>query len=302
MNARHKKIVVMFVFILVACLGQAAVPTNRMAEVDTEIRKLAAADGVNNVLLVFDIDNTLLAMNQPLASNQWYDWQANQIRINAPNREFADFDQLLDMLNYLFSLGHMTPPEPDIPGIFNRLQKDGYKILILTGRAPSNAACTVRELRRNGMDTAASAIGPADGDNHFWKPENIMTAAEKTEFAWQEETSEFVCFNNGILFTTGLNKGQMLRLMLRLKNLRPTHIVFVDDSPRNTGNVEAAFAAGTVKAFLYTREDERSRFFTDPASGQLQLVHDQLNLLKNAIASGDPSRIQLAERAIFGDR
>ena len=31
--------------------------------------------GPEHVLLVVDIDNTLLAMNQPLGSDQWFEWQ-----------------------------------------------------------------------------------------------------------------------------------------------------------------------------------------------------------------------------------
>jgi hypothetical protein len=302
MRIGHPAAVALLLGFSLAGFLRPAVPTNRMAEVDAEIRKLAAVDGASNVLVVFDIDNTLLTMSQPLGGNAWYEWQAARILADVPDREFADFNQLLEMQDYLFSLGHMTPPEPDIPSLFNRLQRDGFRILLLTGRAPGNAASTVRELRRNGMNTAASAIGPGDGDNRFWKPESVMTPGEKAECVWKEEASEYVFFSNGILFSAGLHKGQMLRLLLRLKNVRPARIVFIDDSPGNTARVESAFPPGTVRAFLYTREAERSRCFSDPACGQMRLATDQLNLLKAAIASGDPARVQLAERVIFGDR
>jgi hypothetical protein len=51
------------------------VETTDLAEVTDNALELARQVGTDRVLVVFDLDNTLLAMEQGLGSDQWYDWQ-----------------------------------------------------------------------------------------------------------------------------------------------------------------------------------------------------------------------------------
>ena len=46
-----------------------------LAEVTADTMELAEKIGKENVMVVFDIDNTLLAMEQGLGADQWYEWQ-----------------------------------------------------------------------------------------------------------------------------------------------------------------------------------------------------------------------------------
>ena len=50
-----------------------------------------------NVLVVVDVDNTLLAMNQDLGSDQWYNWQSGLLKDDpsSPDLVAADFQGLL---------------------------------------------------------------------------------------------------------------------------------------------------------------------------------------------------------------
>ena len=50
--------------------------TNSLAYVVEDAQELAKIHGAERVLVVFDIDNTLMAMEQGLGSDQWYDWQS----------------------------------------------------------------------------------------------------------------------------------------------------------------------------------------------------------------------------------
>ena len=50
--------------------------TNSLAYVVEDAENLAKTHGTERVLVVFDIDNTLMAMEQGLGSDQWYDWQS----------------------------------------------------------------------------------------------------------------------------------------------------------------------------------------------------------------------------------
>ena len=51
------------------------VVTSDLATLRQHAEQAAAAVGKENVLVIFDIDNTILAMEQDLGSDQWYDWQ-----------------------------------------------------------------------------------------------------------------------------------------------------------------------------------------------------------------------------------
>src|SRR5210317_2157057 len=49
--------------------------TSDLAEVTADVLQLSEKTDRNNILVVFDIDNTLLAMEQGLGSDSWYEWQ-----------------------------------------------------------------------------------------------------------------------------------------------------------------------------------------------------------------------------------
>ena len=49
--------------------------TTEFATVVEQVDDFVKKYGTRNVLLVVDLDNTLLAMNQDLGSDQWFTWQ-----------------------------------------------------------------------------------------------------------------------------------------------------------------------------------------------------------------------------------
>ncbi len=69
-------------------------------EIDDRVTELSALYGPQGVLLVFDIDNTLLASDQPLGSSQWYDWQDSLLEAESvsPLRAASDIGELLKKL------------------------------------------------------------------------------------------------------------------------------------------------------------------------------------------------------------
>ena len=99
--------------------------------------------GTDRVLVIFDIDNTLLAMEQELGSDQWYDWQ----------KELQKEDPCSDMLvsnrlavqGALFFASAMRPTQPDAAEQVQRLQDEfgvylvGSSRISLAAIAPNNA-------------------------------------------------------------------------------------------------------------------------------------------------------------------
>ena len=141
-------------------LESSEVETANFSDVFERVQQEVAAHGAENVLLVVDIDNTTLAMSQPLGSDQWYHWQYNFIfkDIQSPDRVATDLDELLRIQGVLFALGKMRPPEPEIPGFIKKIQHEGCLSIVLTSRGPEFRPATERELKRNGYDFRSSAL------------------------------------------------------------------------------------------------------------------------------------------------
>ena len=62
-----------------ACTGFSTTTQSGVTEdfvaFSADVFEMAESAGRNNLLVVLDIDNTLLAMEQGLGSDQWYEWQ-----------------------------------------------------------------------------------------------------------------------------------------------------------------------------------------------------------------------------------
>ena len=167
--------------LVVVILGLALVASGKQAkervafgfeEVQAEATKLAQVAGDRSkVLLVFDIDNTLLAMNQDLGSDQWYDWQKSLPDSHACKVENQVGMKLLEVQGYLYSIGSMRATDPlNQARIVRELQRDGFRTLILTSRGPDFRAATIRELIANGFDFRGSCLGPSEGFSETYMP------------------------------------------------------------------------------------------------------------------------------------
>ena len=70
---------------LAGCASTQQIPdlnreTTDLQDVVEDVLTLEAAMDTDRVLVVFDLDNTLLAMEQGLGSDQWYEWQKDNQR------------------------------------------------------------------------------------------------------------------------------------------------------------------------------------------------------------------------------
>jgi len=108
---------------------------------------LAAKHGSEeSVLILFDIDNTLLAMNGELGSDQWYSWQ-KEMKDENKNK----IPLLLDAQRALFFMKSMRLTQSNIPEILKNLHEKGYQTAALTARGPAARLVTFRELKRNNI-------------------------------------------------------------------------------------------------------------------------------------------------------
>lgn len=220
-----------------------------------EALQLAGRYGAGRVLVAFDIDNTLLAMEQGLGSDQWYYWQKD-LAAKDPCSELLAGD-LLQTEGALFHESAMIPTQPDAAAQVRRAQDAGLTVIAVTSRGPVYRLTTFRELRRNGIAFWPSALPPQRGFPGEYVPEG----AERS-----------VRYEDGVHMTAGQHKGHMLAALLAKSGTEsPAVIVFVDDKQKYVDQVMEAFAdSGTaVHGWRYAREDARVRAF-DPEEAATQ--------------------------------
>ncbi len=231
-----------------------ALETNSFLEIEKKAVELGKKHGNKNVLLVFDIDNTIMAMPQDLGSDQWFGWQYNSCIKTKSKADYCvtnNMGELLSVLGKLFSLSKMIPTEPDAPKVIKRLQKAGFKVILLTSRGPSYRNATERELGRNGYDLRASAIGPKGGYPSTYLPYQLTKYKQygiSTKMANKAKLSKprAISYMNGVMMTAGLNKGIMLKTLLNKTGSKFKAIIFSDDHSRHTKTMQAIM--GELKA------------------------------------------------------
>lgn len=251
-------------------LASGLTDTADFAEVGATVVQYAHKVKPERILLVLDIDNTLLAMDNPLGSDQWFEWQRYLIDHEPESKyKVADsFNGLLEAQGLLYNVSHMHPPQENLPGMIRRLQALGVRTLVLTSRGPEFRAATERELRRNGYDFAKSAMPVRNipGGNFLpYDPENPekdgLTKEELDKF--NLGTPRPINYENGIMMTAGQHKGAMLLTLLNDSKDDFDAIVYDDDNIRHVANVYSAVLARgkEITAFHYKREEPNIKKF-----------------------------------------
>ena len=203
--------------------------------------QMADKYGAGRVLVVFDIDNTLLAMEQGLGSDTWYYWQ----------KDLAQTDPCSDMLvsdrfqvqGALFYASAMRPTQEDAAAQLRRIQDAGIPVIALTSRGTDYRLQTFRELRRNGMVFWPNALPPQRGWPESFVPEGGSRPAR---------------YEDGVFLTAGQHKGAMLSALLaRTGAVVPDIVVVADDKRENLAAVMETYegSATSVHAWRYSRED-----------------------------------------------
>ena len=258
--------------------------TANFSDVFDRVQQEVAAHGADNVLLVVDIDNTTLAMSQPLGSDQWYNWQSNFIlkKIQSPHRVAANINELLRIQGILFTLGKMQPPEPEIPDFIKKIQQLGCSSIVLTSRGPEFRAATERELKRNNYDFSSSALQinePTRGSFLPYDKSRPNTHGLSKEELDSLRAPRLVSYSSGIMMSAGQHKGYMLRTLLARSQRTFRTLVFVDDHEKHTTRMTEAFRDSgiTTACFHYVREQENVEAFQESDKELVTKKWKQLN-------------------------
>ena len=167
-RSRAKLAVTFLAFLLLsACAAPPPIPQNLKVEsddlemvADWAIR-MAKDHGRENVLVVFDIDNTLLAMEQDLGSDQWYYWQKDLAASDPCNP--MGVDNRFAVQGAVFYASAMRATQPNAAEQVRRIQDAGIPTIALTSRGTDYRLQTFRELRRQDISFWPTAIPPQRG-------------------------------------------------------------------------------------------------------------------------------------------
>jgi hypothetical protein len=261
-------------WLLAACatpvIGPAVRETDDLARVADDALELAAATDPDRVLVVFDIDNTLLAMEQDLGSDQWYEWQKRRAEEDPCDARLVT--DRLAVQGALYFASAMRLTQPDAAAQVRRLQDAGLPVIALTSRGVDFRLPTFRELRRNGFDFRRSALGPG----HGW-PDDFLPG----------DGARPVRYEDGVFLTTGQHKGDMLQdLLRRTGSALPRVVVMADDKQANLGAVTETFGrlGVPVRAWRYTREDRKvASFDADQSHAQWRDLQPALTAIQRVL-------------------
>lgn len=206
------------------------------------------SDSSGEVLLVYDIDDTLMESVSFFGGDTWYNWQRGRPIKHKSGGEvtIAPEDQLVCLFSKLgvfFDIGEYHPVEKSTLATVKTLQLE-HDTLVLTSRSPDYRSGTQRILDGAGFDFIETSLLPKDYalfyDFHDGKNERAVSYA------------------NGVIMSSGLNKGNVLKDMLARFNKKYSAIFFIDDSYVNIENMKNAWQADETEVFIfhYTHVDK----------------------------------------------
>lgn len=205
------------------------------------------ADTKKSTLIIFDIDDTLLEATNFVGSNKWYNWQRGKVVHDLNGKPFTiqnknKFSCIFRTLGTMFELGTSQLTQQDAAQVVNELKP--YDLMLLTSRTTKYREATERELNKNGINLSTK---------HLMKKNAVLAF----NFDDQKRVAR-VTYENGIVMSSGLNKGLVLKSILKKLDKSYQRIYFIDDSPKNISNMEEEWQNNGVEVNIlhYTRVDK----------------------------------------------
>ena len=247
-------------------------------QVESKLKSLNQKHGVEQVLVVLDIDNTILTSSVDLGGDVWYQWQRGKLEIK-PSDDQKVKCLFEDSIGLLYELLPMNLTEEDLSKRISNWQKNGNTLMALTSRAPKYRAATERELAAANVDLEKTALAPKNGQIPIYR----------------EMKGRELSYMKGIMMTSGMNKGDMLEHILNKTNRSFKAIIFVDDSKKNIDNLYKKFKDSQnleMYIYHYTRVEEarKEKHGSVITSNQVKKMDDDWKKLNKVLNEIFPER------------
>jgi hypothetical protein len=222
-------------------------------------------------LILLDIDDTLLIPRQMLGNDEWFMHRMDELI----KQGFPKEEALKKTINEWESIRLITNMEIVENGtdlIVEKLQDEGFTVMGFTTQGFTLATRTHQQLISNNLDL--SRTSPRD---------------EGLYFSMQDQG---VLFSNGVLFTSGRHKGKTLLQFLSHINLKPSHVVFINDKESHLKEVEETLEQHSIEftGLRYAFSDKKKSEF-DWEIANYQFNHSSFN----KILSDTEALLELSE-------
>ncbi|HEY0597423.1 DUF2608 domain-containing protein [Sphingopyxis sp.] len=216
-----------------------------------------AASPQGRVLLILDIDNTLLTMPQYLGGDRWFNRHAAMIADKA-DPDFAGMGELIAAQTMLFGIASMQATEPNIPAMLAETTQQRIDVFLLSARGPELYDATRRELDRNGLQVEAPYacsffLCTQDG---LYRDDEIRLALTALGEEASRSPYRDILIRDGVMLVSGQDKGVMLKLLMgAIGGRQYAHIVVADDGQKNIAALAASGNPVPTTLFHYRRID-----------------------------------------------
>lgn len=240
------------------------VTINNMTEAQKVLDEKAKKYGAENVLVVFDIDHTLLTTVGDLGSSYWFGWQSELIK--TPEKEadqlFDTFPELVSKTANLFCAVQMRPVEKTTNEFYAGVQKAKFPMFVLTARSSEMRETTERDLLENHFTFPSPVLGKEIKEWKVGKDAFIGDLTPEEIKASKLESPTPVSYLHGIMMANGQDKGALIRAFLVQNNLKDKikAVILIDDSKSNVDNLDRNFANVSIDATSVHYLNEKERF------------------------------------------
>jgi len=226
------------------CLGK-IIETNSLDEVKNHIDK-------EHMLVVFDMDNTLVTPNVMVGSDPWFNYMVEQQRKEAGCSVAEAADIVLPLFREIHKRISYKLVEETAPDLIEHLRSVHIPVIILTNRGDEQKENVLDKISEAGVPVPLTQLGEKELHAIFDVP---------------------MLYSHGIIFCGRNDKGSMLFHVLETVNYKPTKIIFVDDKYHYLASVERACMERKIPfvGLRYGRCDELvSQFDPNVADQELE--------------------------------
>ena len=170
-----------------------------------------------SVLLVTDLDDTLIRPEGYLGSVKWGEDTVNELMAHGFSKKDAVKAEII-LFRHVHKWISVKTLDPETSSIISDLQKNDIPVIGLTARPPEDRDYTHKQMASVGINFL----------NHLSVPkESLNIFLEEPGF-----------YDKGIIFAGGFNlKSKALEYFLKSFDLKPELIVFVDDKRHHVEDV-----------------------------------------------------------------
>ena len=208
----------------------------------------------DDILYVFDLDNTLIEAQQHLGSDQWFSHQINHLMESQGWSRSEAFDKFFPLYHQVLNKTAVRLVDASMTGLLSQMKEKNTPMIGLTKRNPKLSSRTFEQISSLQIDFSS-------------------TCPVKEDFVIEELGGTLL--KNGILFVgQGIEKGPALMAYLKKLKKMPGRIVAIDDRLNHIESIASAVESLGIDyvGIRYGKTDEKVKSF-NPKIAAMQLEH-----------------------------